>query len=91
LNVTIARGLRERMAVLVDRMPGANLSQLAEELIAASLPLYEGMAESIISARREDGTVDERVAHQLVAARIGKIIGLNLDVTHDDDGGESST
>jgi hypothetical protein len=91
MNVTIPAELRKRLDALAAQMPGGNLSVLVEELVSASLPLYENMAGALLDARRPDGVVDEKVAQRNVALRIGKMIADALPVTHDDEGGEDST
>lgn len=91
MNVTIPHELRQRLDALAAQMPGGNLSVLVEELISASLPLYENMAASLIEATGPDGRLDERIAQRNVALRIGKMIADSLPVAQDDEGGEVGT
>jgi hypothetical protein len=79
INITIRADLLERVDALVDKLPGANRSQITDELIEASLPLYETMAEALIGARDERGNVDESKAKDRAAQGIAAIVRKGLD------------
>ena len=71
LTVTIDAEINDRLRALVGRLPGATLSVLLDELLAASLPLFEDMAESMSRSTRPDGSVDEAQAQEHIAAALG--------------------
>jgi hypothetical protein len=71
LNLTVDPDLDARLRALVARLPGATLSRTVDELLTASLPLFEDMADALDEARGIDGEVDERRALQLLTAAIG--------------------
>ncbi len=74
LTVTIDAELDARLRALVERLPGATLSVLLDELLEAVLPLYEDMADGMIRAKRPDGSMDEVKAQDHIAAAIGSRI-----------------
>jgi hypothetical protein len=71
LTVTIDPEVNDRLRALVEALPGATLSVLLDELLEASLPIYEDMATAMALAKRPDGSVDENEARELVGAAIG--------------------
>lgn len=96
LTVTIDPDLNDRLRALVSLLPGATLSGVHDELMAAALPMYEDMAESMIDAKRPDGSLDEEKAQEQIAARLGmrmlRAAGLPLPEVQDtSEGGGTAT
>lgn len=89
LSVTLDSGTEARLRKLHERMPGSNLSGIVDELLIASLPMFEAMADALEAARGDDGVVDEgrakdRLAHW-AGAQLLKGIGLQLAPLSDTD------
>lgn len=79
VNITLKPELLERVDALVSRLPGATRSAVMDELVEASLPLYESMAEALIGARDEHGNIDESKAKDRAAQGIASIVRKSLD------------
>jgi hypothetical protein len=71
LSLTLDPEVERRLRALADTIPGANLSQLVDELLLASLPLYEDMAQAFVQSMKAGGEVDEARAEELFSAAIG--------------------
>lgn len=97
MSLTLDPDINARVRALVAKMPGATISGVVDELLGASLPLYEDMADAMLAARDADGVMNEAAAKDAIGAAIGARIvrAIGLGVQHTDpasgEGGEDST
>jgi hypothetical protein len=87
LTCTVEAEVKARLVEVVRKIPAATLSGMVNEMLKMTLPVMEAVVSIVESAKREDGTLDEVVARERMAAYIGTHVltlyntqlGLGLD------------
>jgi hypothetical protein len=76
LTVTISAGHMERLRKLVGRLPGkrSNLSGVVDEMLGMTLPMLEHAAAAFEEALRPDGSTDDDLMRDRMAAYLGQQI-----------------
>lgn len=78
ISLTLDPEVYGRLRAVRDRIPGASLSGVVNELLAVSLPVMEEMAKALRESQREDGTIDEVRARDGLARWAGaQLLGLS--------------
>lgn len=78
LTVTMDPDLLERLYTVHAALPGATLSGVVEELMEASLPMFEAMVAALQEAKGDDGVVDDDRAKDAIAKWAGaQLLGLS--------------
>jgi predicted DNA-binding protein len=90
VSATLEFETHERVRTLVEQLPGATLSGVLNELIEASLPIYEDMAAAMLAAKRPDGSMDERKAKRDVSARVAARL-VRATLGDDDEAGDEAS
>jgi hypothetical protein len=92
--VTLDPELRARVVALAAALPGATISGVMDELLQASLPIFEDVAAAMRGATGAEG-LDEAAAQDTLAALIGSRIlraaGLDVQDNRDTSGGGVTT
>jgi hypothetical protein len=71
LTITVDADVKGRLFAVAKKIPGGTVSGVVGEMLKLTLPMMESVVGILEAARREDGTLDEGVARDGMAAYIG--------------------
>lgn len=78
MAITVSKEVHDRVIGLTEKLPGASISAVCEELFELGLPVMEQMADALVAARDAEGKVDEEKARAQVHQWAGEqLLGLS--------------
>lgn len=78
LTITVDPEVYRQLHEVRDLLPGSSLSGIVSELLEVSLPVFEGVVDTLKEARDDDGQLDEARARDALARWAGaQLLGLS--------------